>query len=162
MVAKTKVTSVVGPLSATQPSVDLRNFTRRSAPGFPYQKIAHAVLPHWEISLVFAGTKRALSLNKSLRNKSYVPNVLSYVSGKESGEIIICLNVAEKQAQLYGVSYPHFVVFLFIHGLLHLKGMPHGTTMERYECKILKRFTGASISYGDTDIDHGTANRNRH
>ena len=113
--------------------VDVRNFTRRSAPGFPYQKIAQTVLPNWEISLVFAGAKRAQNLNIQLRNKSYIPNVLSYESGKNSGEIIICLPIAEKQCCSYGLSYPHFVVFLFIHGLLHLKGLPHGTTMERYE-----------------------------
>ena len=145
----------------TSTVVDVRNFTRRSAPGFPYTKIANEILPHWEISLVFAGTTRAQNLNIALRNKSYIPNVLSYESGKQSGEIIICLEVAKKQAQLYGVSYPHFVVFLFIHGLLHLKGLPHGTTMERYECKALKRFTGASISYDDNDVKNGKENRNR-
>ena len=131
-------------------SIDVRNFTRRSAPVFPYIKIAEAVLPNWDISLVFCGETRAKKLNIALRNKSYTPNVLSYESGKNSGEIIICLPVAKKQAQSYGVSYPHFVVFLFIHGLLHLKGLPHGTTMEGYEKTFLKRFTGATVSYGST------------
>lgn len=135
---------------ANQPAVDLRNFTRRSAPVFPYKEIAKTILPTWDISLVFAGETRAKNLNIALRNKSYVPNVLSYESGNNSGEIIICLPVAKKQAQSYGVSYPHFVVFLFIHGLLHLKGLPHGTTMERHEKTFLKRFTGAIINYGST------------
>jgi rRNA maturation RNase YbeY len=131
-------------------SVDVRNFTRRSAPVFPYIKIAQAILPSWDISLVFCGETRAKKLNIALRNKSYIPNVLSYESGKNSGEILICLPVAKKQAQSYGVSYPHFVVFLFIHGLLHLKGLPHGHTMERHEKIFLKRFTGATVNYGST------------
>ena len=144
-------------------SVDVRNFTRRSAPVFPYKEIAKAILPGWDISLVFAGETRAKNLNIVLRNKDYVPNVLSYESGNRSGEIIICLPVAKKQAQSYGVSYNHFVVFLFIHGLLHLKGLPHGTTMERHERTFLKRFTGASVSYGDDPINHGiSTHRNRH
>ena len=144
--------------------VDVRNFTRRSAPVFPYKKIAGVILPKWDISLVFAGEMRAKNLNIALRNKSYIPNVLSYESGKYSGEIIICLPVAQRQSSSYGVSYPHFVVFLFIHGLLHLKGLPHGTTMERHERTFLKRFTGATIRYGehDADITYGTTNRNRH
>lgn len=129
-------------------SVDMRNFTRRKAPVFPYQKIVDAVLPGWNISLVFAGATRAKRLNQVLRKKSYVPNVLSYASGKKSGEIIICLEVAKKQATSYGVSYSNFVAFLFIHGLLHLKGVPHGTTMERYESKFLQRFANARINYG--------------
>jgi rRNA maturation RNase YbeY len=138
-------------------SLDIRNFTRRKPPVFPYAKIASTILPSWEISLVFAGTTRAQSLNKSLRNKTYIPNVLSYTLGKKSGEIIICPDVAKKQAQEYGLSYPHFIVFLFIHGLLHLKGRAHGTTMERHERTFLKRFTGATLTYGDT-----TTNRNGH
>jgi probable rRNA maturation factor len=134
----------VGP---SESGVSVRNFTRREAPVFPYKKIAETILPAWELSLVFVGEKRAKNLNILLRNKSYTPNVLSYESGKHSGEIIICLSVAKKQAQSYGVSYAHFTAFLFIHGLLHLKGLPHGTTMERYERTLLKRFTGAAVSY---------------
>jgi rRNA maturation RNase YbeY len=137
-------------------TVDIRNFTRRKAPAFPYQDIASAVLPGWDISLVFAGERRAQTLNKVLRKKTYIPNVLSYESGKKSGEIIICLEIAKRQAQSYGVSYKDFVAFLFIHGLLHLKGVPHGTTMEAYESKFLKRFTGARIIYGSAQ------NSNRH
>jgi probable rRNA maturation factor len=135
------------PKVKVEPSVDVKNYTRREAPGLPYKKIAQAVLPSWYISLVFVGETRAKNLNMQLRNKSYTPNVLSYESGNHSGEIIICLEVAKKQAHSYGLSYEHFTAFLFIHGLLHLKGLPHGTTMERYERTLLKRFTGATISY---------------
>jgi probable rRNA maturation factor len=112
---------------------------------------------------VYAGEKRAQNLNATLRAKSYIPNVLSYESGTRSGEIIICLPVARKQAQLYGLSYRNFTAFLFIHGLLHLKGMPHGTTMERHERTLLKRFTGASLDHDFDPLTHGTpTHRNRH
>jgi rRNA maturation RNase YbeY len=135
-------------------TVDIMNFTRRlSAESahilhLPFAKIASAILPAWEISLVFVGTTRAQNLNKKLRNKSYIPNVLSYESGKHSGEIIICLPIVEKQASSYGLSYEQCVAFMFIHGLLHLKGLPHGTTMERHERTLLKRFTRATLTYG--------------
>ena len=138
-------------MSPVEKQVMVRTFTRRTPPVFPYEKIAKAVLPHWTISLVFVGATRAQLLNKSLREKTYVPNVLSYESGKKSGEIIICLDVAKKQSSSYGLSYPHFVIFLFIHGLLHLKGMPHGHTMEQHERTFLKRFAGALVTYGTTD-----------
>ncbi len=128
----------------------MRNFTRRKAPGFPYSEIAQAILPGWDISLVFAGETRAKNLNVSLRGKSYVPNVLSYELGNKSGEIVICLPIVKKQAPEYGLSYANCVAFMFIHGLLHLKGVPHGTTMERYENQYLQRFAGARIDYGST------------
>lgn len=140
-------------------SVDIRNFTRRKAPGLRYADMAQAVLPGWELSLVFAGRTRAQSLNRRLRNKTYIPNVLSYESGKKSGEIIICLDVAESQAPSYGMSYRTFVGYLFIHGLLHLKGHPHGPTMERYEGDLVSRFIGVTTKDGAT---HRNRNRSRH
>ena len=125
-------------------TLDIKNFTRSRAPVFPFQKALDAVLPGWEISLVFAGEQRAQNLNIQLRNKDYVPNVLSYVSGKKSGEIIICLRIAKKQAPSYGLTYTHMAGFLFIHGLLHLKGLPHGATMEKREREVLSQIVRVS------------------
>lgn len=144
-------------------TVDVRNFTRRSAPGVPYQKIASAILPGWDISLVFAGEQRARNLNMQLRNKEYVPNVLSYETSstkkERSGEIIICPAVAKRQAGDYDLSYSSFIAFLFIHGLLHLKGLPHGPTMDRYEREYLSRFTSVIPS---SKSPHGSTHRNWH
>ncbi len=137
-------------------TVSTRNFTRRPAPRARFIEIAKKALPGWEISLVFAGPTRAKSLNKKLRRKSYVPNVLSYESGTKSGEVIICLDIAKKQAKDYGLSYPDFTAYLFIHGLMHLKGYPHGPTMERYERALMGRFVHAHI------FNEKTAHRNRH
>ena len=125
--------------------LDTRNFTRTPAPRHPYEAIASAILPGWEISLVFAGEVRAQQLNKALRNKTYIPNVLSYESGKKSGEIIICLQVAKREAKEYGLTYQQHVAYLFIHGLLHLKGYPHGSTMDTYERAHMARFIGVSV-----------------
>ncbi|MBU1292987.1 rRNA maturation RNase YbeY [Patescibacteria group bacterium] len=96
------------------------------------------------MSLVFVGETRAQSLNMQLRGKDYIPNVLSYESGENSGEIVICLSVAKKQAPDHGMSYTQFVGYLFIHGCFHLKGERHGATMERKERLLLKRFTNLS------------------
>ncbi len=138
--------------------LDTRNFTRQPVPNFPYAKALAATLPGWDMSLVFSGTKRAKHLNEVLRKKDYVPNVLSYETGKHSGEIIICLEVAKKQAPDYGMHYTEFVGFLFIHGCLHLKGQAHGTTMERQERLILKRLTNRS----SRSSSHAPTNRHRH
>lgn len=121
--------------------LDIRNFTRKPIPAFPFKQALDSALPGWEISLAFAGETRAQSMNIRLRNKDYIPNVLSYESGTKSGEIVICLEVAKRQAPDYGMSYRDFVGFLFIHGCMHLKGERHGATMERKERLLLKRFT---------------------
>lgn len=120
-------------------TLDTRNFTRSAATVFPFAQALEEVLPGWEISLVFAGETRAQNLNKTLRNKDYIPNVLSFEVGKKSGEIIICPSIAKKQAPLYDFTYTQMVGFLFIHGLLHLKGVSHGATMDKKEREILSR-----------------------
>ena len=120
-------------------TLDTRNFTRSPVPRFPYAKAASLALPGWDISLVFAGEARAKHLNEVLRNKDYVPNVLSYQSGPKSGEIIICLNEAKRQAPSFDMSYTVFVGYLFIHGCFHLAGKRHGTTMEHQERALLAR-----------------------
>jgi rRNA maturation RNase YbeY len=125
-------------------SLDTRNFTRSPIPRFPYEEALKTVLPGWEMSLAFAGKTRAQAMNVFLRNKDYVPNVLSYQAGEKSGEIVICLEVAKKQAPDYDMSYTEFVGYLFIHGCFHLKGEQHGATMERKERLLLKRLTSPS------------------
>lgn len=125
-------------------TLDIRNFTKSPVPKFPYKDALAATLPGWEMSLAFAGKTRAQSMNIQLRGKDYVPNVLSYESGPKSGEIVICLEEAKKQAPDYDMTYTEFVGFLFIHGCLHLKGDQHGATMERKERLLLKRFTSPS------------------
>jgi probable rRNA maturation factor len=123
--------------------VSIQNTTRipiRRRSRLLFSKIAREVLRGWDISLVFVGEKRALSLNKSLRGKRYVPNVLSYALGEKSGEIIICPAEAKRQAKDFGMSVHTFTLYLFIHGMLHIKGWAHGGKMEKCEEKLLARF----------------------
>lgn len=136
-------------------TLDIRNFTRSTTPVFPFTEALEKVLPGWEVSLVFVGETRAKNLNASLRNKDYIPNVLSFEVGKKSGEIIICPSVARKQASSYNLTYTHMVGFLFIHGLLHLKGVSHGATMDKKERDLLTIF----ITQPHKNV---SKNRNRH
>lgn len=142
-------------------SVDVRNMTRRPTPRFAYEEIAAKLLPKWDVSLVYVGETRATQINRALRKKSYAPNVLSYETGNRSGEVLVCLSVAKRQAPSYGMSYRDFVAYLFIHGLLHLKGHPHGPTMERLERDLMTRFINVprTLPHAPTHIDR---HRHRH
>lgn len=144
-----------------QDALSIRNFTRSPQPRFPFDKALTEILPGWEMSLVFAGETRAQKMNQVLRQKDYIPNVLSYEAGPKSGEIIICLEVAKRQAKDYDMTYTQFVGFLFIHGCLHLKGMQHSDTMDAKERLLLKRFS-PNITSSTTPLSHVTKNRNRH
>ncbi|MBI3572328.1 rRNA maturation RNase YbeY [Candidatus Kaiserbacteria bacterium] len=128
-------------------------------PDFPYSEIAASVLPGWEISLAFVTPKVAKALNKKLRGKNYTPNVLSYQAGEKSGEVIICLREAGRQAPEYGMSPRHFVLCLFIHALLHLAGRRHGSTMEKRERTLCKKWSVFPRPYVST---HRHRHRYRH
>ncbi|MDP1689879.1 MAG: rRNA maturation RNase YbeY [bacterium] len=134
-------------------AIAIKNLTRRPlAPRAAFSAIAADMLPGWDISLVFVGPAKARALNKQLRNKDYVPNVLSYALDKKSGEIIICPAEAKKQAPDFSMDERAFILYLFIHGALHIKGWAHGATMEKCEQKLLAK-------YGATNSDR---HRHRH
>ena len=116
--------------------------TARTYPQLPYKEIKEAVLgKNYELSLTFIGKKRAQDLNRTYRQAEYVPNVLSFPLSEKVGEIYITPLIAKREAKKIGMSVRGFTGYLFIHGLLHLKGYPHGDTMERAEKKYMKYFS---------------------
>ncbi len=121
--------------------VAVRNLTRQRVSCVSFEQIAKTIAPGWEISLVFIGATRARNINISTRGKNYIPNVLSYTVRKNTGEILICPTQAKKEAKKFAQTHGSFILFLFIHALLHLKGYRHGITMEQYEHTLLSRFT---------------------
>ncbi|HET9641476.1 MAG TPA: rRNA maturation RNase YbeY [Candidatus Paceibacterota bacterium] len=139
-------------------TVSVRNFTRYQVPRFPYERIARTVVPGWDVSLAFVGPSKAKALNEALRDKTYTPNVLSYEAGKRSGEIIICPTIAKQQSPEYGLTTDDFILLLFIHALLHLKGLPHGATMEARERKLVAKFARGSVN----QYKNATKNSDRH
>ena len=121
-------------------SVSISN-TARSFPRLPYQQMKDDILgPEYRLSLVFVGRTRAQALNRTYRHKSYVPNVLSFPLAPDSGEVFITPTVAKEQAHRYHLSHTGYVGYLFIHALLHLKGLDHGDAMERAEREYLQQY----------------------
>ncbi len=115
--------------------------TVKTHPVWPYEEMKNAILgKKYTLSLAFVGAARAQRLNISYRGKDYIPNVLSFPLEQEVGEIFICPPVAAKEAKHFNLSPRGYVAYLFIHGLLHLKGLPHGATMDAQEQKYLRKF----------------------
>ena len=113
----------------------------RSVPVLPYAQIKDSVLgKRYVLSLSFIGEKYARSLNHLHRNASYVPNVLSFPLTPTHGEIYITPSVARREARSFDMTPRGYTAYLFIHGLLHLKGYRHGATMEKAEKAFLAQF----------------------
>ncbi|MBX4199854.1 rRNA maturation RNase YbeY [Candidatus Parcubacteria bacterium] len=127
------------------------NTTKSKTPVLDFMSIKNTVLgKSYELSLVFIGDTRSHRLNLSYRGKDKPTDVLSFPLSKASGEIFINL----KKSARFGVG------FLFIHGILHLKGFEHGVRMENEEKKLLKKFRiTLPTTHGSS---HSSRNRYRH
>lgn len=113
-------------------------FTR----GLPFHNMKKAVLgDRYTLSLVFVGNARSKELNKKYRGKDRPANVLSFPLGASEGEIFLNPLCAKKDAPSFERTPKKMLGLLFIHGMLHLKGLRHGSTMERAEKKFQKRFS---------------------
>lgn len=89
-----------------------------------------------EISVTFVSTEEIHELNRVYRNTDSVTDVLSfpqYDSVEEMhknilislGDVVICPEQALLQADEFGHSGERELVYLFVHGTLHLLGYDH-------------------------------------
>ncbi len=122
-------------------TITITNKTKGKLPSLPFLEMKNAAMgKSYELSLVFIGERRSKKLNTEYRNKHKSGNVLSFPLDKKTGEIFICPVRARREAKSFDRKYENFIAFLFIHGLCHLKGMDHGSTMEKAEEKIRAQF----------------------
>ncbi len=115
--------------------------TTRSSYRVPFETIKNDILGEkYQLSLALIGEKRARAINRQSRQKEYAPNVLSFPLTKNSGEVYLTPAVAKREAKKFDHAEREHLVFLYIHGLLHLQGYDHGPKMESLEQKFLKKY----------------------
>jgi ssRNA-specific RNase YbeY (16S rRNA maturation enzyme) len=96
-----------------------------------FKNIKESVLgKRYDLSLAFLTPAKMRAVTVRTKKKDHVSNVLSFPLSKNSGEILICKAAAK----------PFSLPYLFIHGLLHLKGFKHGATMTNQERRVLARY----------------------
>ena len=89
-----------------------------------------------EISLTLVEPEEIKSLNAEYRNVDSVTDVLSYPQFEDKeqmpsegelclGDVVICVERAQQQAEEYGHSFEREMVYLLVHSLLHLLGYDH-------------------------------------
>lgn len=125
-----------------EPRISVVRLTKGKLPSLPFEQYKNAILgKKYQLSIVFAGSTLSQKLNKQYRDKDYPTNVLSFPLSKDEGEIIINLQKARSEAKNFDLEYIPFVGYLLIHGMLHLKGLDHGSTMDNEEEKYRKKFS---------------------
>ncbi|MGX0909744.1 rRNA maturation RNase YbeY [Staphylococcus caprae] len=115
-----------------------------------------------ELSVTFVDKDEIQNINKVYRDKDKVTDVISFALEEEEpdidmndleiprvlGDIIICTDVAQEQAESYGHSFERELGFLALHGFLHLLGYDHMT--EDDEKEMFGRQDAILNSYGLT------------
>ena len=96
-----------------------------------------------EVSLVFVDDRYIHQLNLDYRGVDSPTDVLSFAmdEGEEIpefegaehvlGDVVISLETAKRQAEQYGHSFERELVFLALHGALHLLGYNHQAEEDR-------------------------------
>lgn len=92
----------------------------------------------FEVSVSFVDDNQIHELNKEFRDIDRSTDVLSFPLGENGeydvdnetgasllGDIVISIETAQKQAQLYGHSLEREIGFLTVHSMLHLLGYDH-------------------------------------
>lgn len=122
-------------------NLEITNKTKGRLPSLPFDLMKVAILGvKYELSLVFTNSSEILKLNKTYRNISKPTDILSFPLSKTAGEIFICPSETKKMMTEFDRTYENFLAYLFIHGLVHLKGYDHGDKMEKLEEKFRKKF----------------------
>lgn len=86
--------------------------------------------PEGELSILLTDDTEMKQLNRKYRNSARTTDVLSFSSsggpGPEIlGDIVIAIPFVKRQAKRIGNPFEREVLFLIVHGLLHLLGYGH-------------------------------------
>ena len=113
-----------------------------------------------ELSITLTDDEHIHALNKKFRGIDRATDVLSFAFRESDepevigadfeilGDVIISLERATAQAEEFGHSFLREVVFLEVHGLLHLLGYDHIADDERQEMEAEQRFIMAKLEIG--------------
>ncbi len=121
------------------------NHTRIRISRLPLLAIKQDILgKNYSLSVAFVDEKNSQKINKKYRGKNKPTNVLSFVFSKTNGELILCPSLIKKESQdkskNFGKTFRKLFGFLVIHGMLHLKGFEHSSTMSKLEEKYDQKY----------------------
>ena len=99
-----------------------------------------------EISVTFVEAEEIRELNRDYRDNDKVTDVLSFPQFDDLndipdfgeiclGDVVICKERAQKQAEEFGHSFEREIIYLFTHSILHLLGYDHMEEEEKQEMR---------------------------
>lgn len=119
--------SILNESEVAQPEKFLESWVKAVAKELTTRKVLTADKAAQELTLVFLNTTPAKKINWQFRGKDYATDVLSFESIEEGslGELVLCPQVLQKQAEENKHDYKHEIGYMVLHGILHLLGYDH-------------------------------------
>ena len=114
-----------------------------------------------ELGVTIVSDGEILELNREYRERDRVTDVLSFPQFEDHeelladlldteseaetllGDVVICFDQAERQAEEYGTGITREVIYLFVHSVMHLFGYDH---MEEDEKDVMRAHEEAVLS----------------
>lgn len=108
--------------------------------------IAQSVLEHEgitesEVSVLLTDDTKMTQLNQQYFRKNYTTDVISFPQNERNvlGDVAVSVETAEKQAITFGHHLEDELVYLIIHGILHLLGFDDLKIQSRRKMRVKER-----------------------
>ncbi len=98
----------------------------------------------YEVSVIFTNEEGIREINKNYRHIDRATDVISFAFAEGEGaeyapfllgDIFICTDVVATHAGKYGTTFEEEMIFMVVHGILHLLGFDHHKAAERAEMR---------------------------
>jgi probable rRNA maturation factor len=127
--------------SQTSGNLSITRTTKGKLPGLPFVRVKNEILGRdFQLSLAFIDISTMKKLSKEYKGTMSHTNILTFPLSANEAEIVMNLQTIRSVAKNYNMKYNEHLLFLFIHGCLHLKGYKHGPEMESLEERIWRKY----------------------
>ena len=121
--------------------IEITQTTKGKLPRLPFVLLKEKILgKKYDLSVAFISLSQMKKLSKEFKGNFDHTNILSFPFDKNNGEIIMNLETIKREAKKFEHTYEEHLLFLTIHGMLHLKGHIHGHTMEKLEAQLFEKY----------------------
>ncbi len=128
-------------MERTDGNLTITRTTKGKLPSLPFLAVKNHILgKKFTLSLAFIDLPTMKKLSKEYKGDDTHTNILTFPLDTQEAEILMNLQTVRSAAKHFDMKYQEHLLFLFIHGCLHLKGYKHGPEMEALEEKLLVKF----------------------
>lgn len=100
----------------------------------------------YQVSVSYVNAQEIRNLNAQYRQKDAVTDVLSFPMEEIDargvsilGDIVMCIDRAEEQAEEFGHTLQREIAYLTVHSVLHLLGYDHENAEEKSAMRTLEK-----------------------